>query len=140
MSVALVPLIVAYHIGDEFTFSATEHKPVLAASKEAFLEEFALAMASYEPEGKADKFLCCGQLFEYRDFIEWHEKQKTKRRSEWTYDSIEPTVYSVDEWLRASLTDAKRESEAGNVMQLPGRASPANVLTFLMDEEASYVA
>lgn len=45
-----IPLIVIYQIGDGYTFTATEVVPVMAESRAAFLSDFELAMAAYEPD------------------------------------------------------------------------------------------
>lgn len=104
-----IPLIVSYQIGDGYTFTATEVVPVLADSKQAFLEAFDLAMAAYEPDG-VERFCIEGQLFEYRHFIEWTSERITPRRTKETYEAYRPTVLTVEEWTSRSLEHAGREA------------------------------
>jgi hypothetical protein len=103
---ANLPLIISYSVGDGYTFTAEMVVPVMAESKEAFLEAFNTAMAAYEPDGK-EYFSIFGQTFEYRHFIHWSEQQLTKRRVRETYDSFPPTVQTIDEWV----TSARSHSE-----------------------------
>lgn len=96
-------LILLYQIGDGYTFTATDTVPVMAESKEAFMDDFELAMAAYEPDG-VEHFSINGQVFEYRHFIEWRTEQTTPRRSRETYEAVEPMVFTVEEWIARSLS------------------------------------
>jgi hypothetical protein len=113
-------LIVSYSIGDGYTFSSELVVPVMAESKEAFMDAFDTAMAAYEPGGK-ECFSMFGQTFEYRHFIHWSEEWLTKRRVRETYDSVPPTVQSVDEWISSSLAESERlaNEKPTNVFVVP---------------------
>jgi hypothetical protein len=121
------PFIVEYSIGDGYTFSATAHAPILAVSKQAALDEFETLMAAFVPDGP-EKFLWGGQVLEYRHFIYWFEKEKTPRRVEELYDSIEPTLYSIEEWVERSLTSAEYTYTTQKVTKIDGQPSPADHL------------
>jgi hypothetical protein len=127
MSETLKPFIVECSIGDGYTYSATQHSPILAKSKAAALDEFNTLMAAYVPDGP-EKFLWCGQVFEYRNFVYWFEKQKTPRRVEQLYDVTEPTIYSVEEWVEQSLSRAEYEFTTSKVTRIEGQGSPATHL------------
>jgi hypothetical protein len=101
-----IPLVVVYQIGDGYTFSAVDAVPVLAESKEAFLSDFELAMAGYEPGG-VEHFSIGGQLFEYRHFIEWRAEQITPRRARETYEAIPPEVLAIEEWIDRALRNSR---------------------------------
>jgi hypothetical protein len=124
MSETFTPFIVEFSIGDGYTYSATQHSPILAVSKAAALDEFNTLMAAYVPDGP-EKFLWCGQVFEYRNFVYWFEKQKTPRRVEQLYDVTEPTIYSVDEWVDQSLSRAEYEFTTSKITRVEGQGSPA---------------
>lgn len=101
------PLIISYSVGDGYTFTAEIVVPVMAESKEAFLDAFDTAMAAYEPDGN-EYFSIFGQTFEYRHFIHRSEEQITKRRVRETVDSFPPTIQTVDEWLSSSRSQSER--------------------------------
>ncbi len=114
-----LPLIISYQIGDGYTFTAEAVVPVLAGSKEAFLDAFNTAMAAYEPGGK-EYFSIFGQTFEYRHFIHWSEEQLTKRRVRETYDSYPPSIQTVDEWVATARSHSDRlvAERPGNIFSL----------------------
>lgn len=122
-----LPLIISYSIGDGYTFTAEIVVPVMAESKEAFLEAFDTAMAGYEPDGN-EYFSIFGQTFEYRHFIHWSEEQITKRRVRETYDSCPPTIQSVDEWLSLSRSQSAflARDNRGKVFMVPPADSSAS--------------
>ncbi|TLX16613.1 hypothetical protein [Rhizobium sp. MHM7A] len=119
------PLVISYSVGDGYTFTAEIVVPVMAESKEAFLDAFDTAMAAYEPHGN-EYFSIFGQTFEYRHFIHWSEEQITKRRVRETYDSFPPTIQTVDEWLLASQSQSKRlmNERHGQIFTVSTEASP----------------
>lgn len=127
MSPAL-PLIVSYSVGDGYTYSAEIVVPVLAESKEAFMDAFDLAMAAYEPGGK-EYFSIFGQTFEYEHFIHWSEEQITKRRVRKTYDSFPPNVQTVDEWVASSMAQSARicSDRASSVFVAPEPNTPSTI-------------
>jgi hypothetical protein len=127
MSEPLKPFIVEFSIGDGYTYNATQHSPILAASKAAALDEFSTLMAAYAPGGP-EKFLWCGQVFEYRNFVYWFERKKTARRVEQLYDITEPTIYSVEEWVNKSLSQAQYEFTTSPVTQTEEQGSPMDHL------------
>lgn len=102
-----LPLIISYSIGDGYTYTADIVVPVMAESKDAFLDSFNTAMAAYEPGGN-EYFSIFGHTFEYRHFIHWREEQVTKRRVRETYDSFPPTIQTVDEWVASSRDHSDR--------------------------------
>jgi hypothetical protein len=126
---AKIPLIVIYQIGDGYTFTATDVVPVMAESKQAFLSDFELAMAAYAPDG-VEHFSICGQLFEYRHFIEWTTEKTTPRRTRDTYEAYAPEVFTVDEWVARSLESSNRFAStravnvvAGGRVETPAQAA-----------------
>jgi hypothetical protein len=143
MQEALTPFIVEFSIGDGYTYSATQHSPILAKSKAAALDEFNTLMAAYVPDGP-EKFLWCGQVFEYRNFVYWFEKQKTPRRVEHLYDVTEPTIHAVEEWVEQSLSRAEYEFTTSKVTRIEGQGSPAAHLqahtTLIQNKAADHVA
>jgi hypothetical protein len=120
MSLTNLPLIISYSVGDGYTFSAEIVVPVMAESKEVFLDAFDMAMAGYEPDGN-EYFSIFGQMFEYRHFIHWSEEKITKRRVRETYDSFPPTVQTVDEWLSACRSQSVRiaNDRQGKIYTVP---------------------
>ena len=115
-------LIVEYSIGEDYVFTATSAVPVEARSKDEFFTQFDLAMAAFEPGKGMEWFVCCGQAFEYRHFIEWREKQVSKRRVEHTYDSVRPDLYTVDEWLNVHREKSK------SIIGAPGVVDASSLL------------
>lgn len=134
MENVLSPFVVEYTVGDGIEYSATAHAPILAKSKAAALDEFNVLMAAYVPDG-LDRFLWCGQVFEYRSFVYWYTKQKTPRRSEETYDVYEPTIYSVQEWIAKSLTEAAQNLVSAKVTQVDVQVSPSILLQAFVGHE-----
>lgn len=95
-------VVVTYAAGDGATFSFDVDVPVAAGSKEAVLEAFEAAMAAYEPGGH-EFFSVFGQTFEYRHFVFAVGDGSAEGRAGGSYDSLPPTVRTVDEWLAESL-------------------------------------
>jgi len=99
----LTQIIVVYSIGDGCTFSATETKPALAVSLEAFLEEFELSlMAEIEKPGSLESFVCGHQEFRYRDFLYSHEIKRPHTVS-YVTEYIMPDAMSVDMWFEKNI-------------------------------------
>lgn len=111
---AKIPFVVTYVVTDGSTYSSYQTVPVMAESKEAFLSDFELAMAAYDPDGVAH-FSICDHVFEYPDFIEWSSEQITPRRVKETYEAKTPEILTIDEWILSEQRASRYKAELCSV-------------------------